>query len=115
MPAESMSAELMAAEPMPAQPLNPEQIAALGTTLPQWELVDGKLHRELVFADFVAAFGFMSQVALVAEAMGHHPEWRNVWNRVSIDLITHDAGGLTALDVTLAQRMDGLAAGCPKP
>ena len=108
MSAEPMSAELIAAETMPAQPLNPEQIAALGTTLPKWQLVDGKLHRELVFADFVAAFGFMSQVALLAEAMGHHPEWRNVWNRVSIDLITHDIGGLSSLDLALAQKIERL-------
>jgi len=73
-------------------------------------LVAGKLHRQLVFADFVEAFGFMTQVALIAEAMGHHPEWSNVWNRVSIDLTTHDAGGLTALDVTLAQAIDRCAA-----
>lgn len=103
----------MSADPMRVQPLSPEQMAALSTALPQWQVVDGKLHRELVFADFVAAFGFMSQVALLAEAMGHHPEWRNVWNRVSIDLITHDAGGLSDLDVKLAKRIDVLAAGCP--
>jgi 4a-hydroxytetrahydrobiopterin dehydratase len=70
--------------------------------------VEGKLHRELRFADFVEAFGFMSRVALVAEAMGHHPEWRNVWNRVVIDLTTHDTGGLSTLDVELARRIDQL-------
>jgi 4a-hydroxytetrahydrobiopterin dehydratase len=76
--------------------------------LPSWQLVAGKLHRDLVFADFVEAFAFMTKVALVAEAMDHHPEWSNVWNRVSIDLITHDTGGLSHLDVQLAQRIDGL-------
>ena len=95
---------------MPAQPLTSEEIEALAASLPQWQLVAGKLHRQLVFADFVEAFGFMTQVALIAEAMGHHPEWSNVWNRVSIDLTTHDAGGLTALDVTLAQAIDHCAA-----
>ena len=70
----------------------------------------GKLHRELRFSDFPAAFGFMAQVALVAEAMGHHPEWSNVWNRVTIDLTTHDAGGLTGLDASLASRIEAIAA-----
>ena len=93
---------------MAAVPLTPDQIAALPEHLPQWCVVEGKLHRELRFADFVEAFGFMSRVALVAEAMGHHPEWRNVWNRVVIDLITHDIGGLSNLDVQLAARIDEL-------
>ena len=93
---------------MPAQPLNPAELASLATTLPNWQLVAGKLHRDLVFADFVEAFAFMTKVALIAEAMDHHPEWSNVWNRVSIDLVTHDTGGLSNLDVELAQRIDGL-------
>ena len=93
---------------MPAQPLNPAELASLATTLPNWQLVAGKLHRDLVFADFVEAFAFMTKVALIAEAMDHHPEWSNVWNRVSIDLVTHDTGGLSNLDVVLAQRIDGL-------
>ena len=76
---------------------------------PEWSLDDGKLHREFVFADFVEAFGFMSRVALVAEKLFHHPEWSNVWNRVSIHLTTHDAGGLSALDLRLAEAIDGLA------
>ena len=93
---------------MPAQPLNPAELASLATTLPNWQKVAGKLHRDLVFADFVEAFAFMTKVALIAEAMNHHPEWSNVWNRVSIDLITHDIGGLSNLDVELAQRIDEL-------
>ena len=93
---------------MPAQPLNPAELASLATSLPNWQLVAGKLHRDLVFADFVEAFAFMTKVALIAEAMDHHPEWSNVWNRVSIDLVTHDTGGLSNLDVELAQRIDGL-------
>ena len=93
---------------MAASPLTPDQIQALPQQLPAWSLVNGKLRRELRFADFVEAFEFMSRVALVAEAMGHHPEWSNVWNRVVIELTTHDTGGLSNLDVQLAQRIDDL-------
>jgi len=95
---------------MAAQALSPEQIAALAEQLPQWSLINSKLHRELRFADFNEAFGFMSRVALIAETLGHHPEWFNVWNRVVIDLTTHDAGGLSNLDVELAHRIDQLVA-----
>ena len=93
---------------MAAVPLTPAEIDQLEHKLPGWSLVDGKLHRELVFSDFNAAFGFMTRVALIAEAMGHHPEWRNVWNRVVIDLTTHDTGGLSNLDQQLAQRINAL-------
>ena len=93
---------------MAAQTLKPAELASLPTTLPNWQKVAGKLHRYLVFADFVEAFAFMTKVALIAEAMNHHPEWSNVWNRVSIYLITHDIGGLSNLDVELAQRIDEL-------
>ncbi|MFM7266533.1 MAG: 4a-hydroxytetrahydrobiopterin dehydratase [Cyanobium sp.] len=96
---------------MAAQPLSPAQIAALASKLPNWSLVNGKLQRELRFADFSEAFGFMSRVALAAEAMGHHPEWSNVWNRVTIALTTHDIGGLSSLDVALAMRIDALTPG----
>ena len=78
--------------------------------LPGWTLVAGKLHRDLRFPDFVRAFGFMTSVALVAESMNHHPEWSNVYGRVTIDLTTHDAGGITELDLELARRIDALAA-----
>ena len=94
---------------MVAVPLAADQIAALPQHLPNWTLAGGKLRRELRFADFVEAFGFMTRVALVAEAMGHHPDWSNVWNRVTIELTTHDAGGLTDLDLQLARRIDALA------
>jgi 4a-hydroxytetrahydrobiopterin dehydratase len=99
---------------MAAIPLSPEQLLALPQQLPAWNLVNGKLRRELRFAGFVEAFGFMAQVALVAEAMGHHPEWSNVWNRVVVDLTTHDTGCLSNLDLRLAQRIDQIAAqaGC---
>ena len=93
---------------MAAVPLTPGEIEQLEQQLSGWSLVDGKLHRELVFSDFNAAFGFMTRVALIAEAMGHHPEWSNVWNRVAIDLTTHDTGGLSNLDQQLAQRINAL-------
>ena len=76
---------------------------------PGWALQGGKLHREFQFADFVAAFGFMAQSALVAESLAHHPEWFNVYNRVVVDLATHDAGGVTELDLQLAAKMNELA------
>ncbi|QVL46881.1 MAG: 4a-hydroxytetrahydrobiopterin dehydratase [Thiocapsa sp.] len=74
-----------------------------------WSLLDGKLHKSFEFKDFVEAFGFMSRVALVAESMDHHPEWSNVYNSVVVDLSTHDAGGITELDFTLASRIEGLS------
>jgi 4a-hydroxytetrahydrobiopterin dehydratase len=83
--------------------LDASEVAARLTEIPGWTIVVGKLHREYQFPDFVAAFGFMTRVALVAERLGHHPEWFNVYNRVVIDLTTHDAGGITALDFELAQ------------
>ena len=92
-----------------ADALPDDQITRRLDDLPRWELVDGKLHRELRFDDFVAAFGFMASVALVAEKLDHHPEWRNVWNTVEIDLTTHSAGGITDLDFELAGRIDQLA------
>ena len=73
-----------------------------------WEEVGGKLHRELTFADFAEAFAFMSQVAAVAEELDHHPDWSNSWNRVTIDLVTHSAGGITDKDRELARRIDEL-------
>lgn len=72
--------------------------------LPGWTVQNGKLHGEFKFKSFVEAFGFMTRVALVAESMGHHPEWFNVYNRVTIDLTTHDSGGITQKDVDLAKR-----------
>ena len=91
---------------MAAHPLTSAQIDQLASDLPRWSLVNGKLHRELRFADFSEAFGFMSRVALAAEQLGHHPEWSNVWNRVVIELTTHDTGGLSDLDIALASKID---------
>ena len=93
---------------MAAQPLTPAQIDQLAEDLPHWCLVSGKLHREFRFVDFSEAFGFMTRVALAAEALNHHPEWSNVWNRVVIELTTHDTGGLSNLDLDLARRIDRL-------
>jgi len=78
-------------------------------TLPAWSVAGGKLRRELRFTDFVDAFGFMSSLALVAEKMDHHPEWSNVYNKVVIELQTHDAGGITDLDFELARAANRLA------
>ena len=85
------------------------EISSALSKLPGWTFAGGKLHREYKFADFIVAFGFMSSAALVAQAMDHHPEWFNVWNTVRIDLATHDAGGVTALDLQLAESMEALA------
>jgi 4a-hydroxytetrahydrobiopterin dehydratase len=97
------------ANPPPAK-LSDAELADALAKLPAWQLERGKLHRQYKFADFVAAFGFMSSAALVAQAMDHHPEWFNVWNVVRVDLATHDAGGVTALDIELAGKMEALAA-----
>ncbi len=74
-----------------------------------WAVVDGKLHREFQFKDFVSAFAFMTAVALVAESRNHHPEWFNVYNKVTIDLTTHDVQGISALDFDLATAANALA------
>ena len=90
--------------------LNHNELQAALKNLPGWSLQADKLHRQFQFTDFVEAFGFMSRLALVAEKMNHHPEWFNVYNRVTIDLTTHDAGGITALDIQLAQTANSLTA-----
>ncbi len=85
--------------------------AAALATLPGWADRDGRdaITKTFVFKDFVAAFSFMTRVALAAERMNHHPEWFNVWNRVEITLATHDSGGVTEKDVTLARAIEGVA------
>ena len=92
--------------------------AVLRTDLPDWQFSaerGGTIRRDFVFADFVQAFAFMTRVALVAEKHDHHPEWSNVYNRVSITLTTHDAGGLTAKDVALARAADAAYAAFARP
>lgn len=76
--------------------------------LPNWEIKDGKLQRQFQFPDFITAFGFMSSMALFSEAIGHHPEWFNVYNRVTVELTTHDAGGITAKDIDWATKANSL-------
>jgi 4a-hydroxytetrahydrobiopterin dehydratase len=94
---------------MVAPVLTADQIDNALNQLSGWSVKDNKLHREYKFASFVEAFGFMTSVALVAETLGHHPEWFNVYNRVTIDLTTHDSGGITQLDVNLAKKANELA------
>ena len=76
---------------------------------PEWIAQAGKLHRKFVFRDFCEAFGFMSEIALVAERSDHHPEWFNVYNTIVVDLSTHEAGGITQRDFDLATRMSEVA------
>ena len=93
------------------QKIAPEQIASLMVGVPQWRYQPergGSLSRDFTFVDFNEAFGFMTRVALLAEQHNHHPEWSNVYNRVSITLTTHDAGGLSKRDLDLAQLIDNL-------
>jgi 4a-hydroxytetrahydrobiopterin dehydratase len=85
------------------------EIEAAIADLPQWTVQNGKLHREYVFNDFIHAFGFMATAAMAIEKMNHHPEWFNVYNRVVVDLTTHDAGGISAKDFALATLLESLA------
>ena len=91
---------------MPAKKLSDAEIQALLSKLPGWKIVNGKLHREYECKDFVAAFGNITRVALVAEAMNHHPEWFNVWNKVMIDLVTHSVKGISDYDFVLAEKIE---------
>ncbi|MCL4826884.1 MAG: 4a-hydroxytetrahydrobiopterin dehydratase [Caldilinea sp.] len=85
------------------------EIEAALQELPGWSVVAGKLHKEFKFANFTAAFGFMTKVAIEANTMNHHPEWFNVWNKVVIDLVTHEVGNqISALDVTLARKIEAV-------
>ena len=87
------------------------QIAADLKKLPGWSVVNGNLHRVFEFKDFSQAFAFMTRVALAAEKMDHHPDWSNVWNKVTVDLSTHSAGGLTKNDFDLAEKMQQIHGG----
>ena len=89
--------------------LTESEITTALNILPEWTVVNGKLHRDYRFADFVHAFGFMSTAAIFIEAGNHHPEWFNVYNRVTVDLTTHDAGGISSSDTELAAKLDALA------
>ena len=93
-----------------AQKLSQRELDAALSELDGWSVQDGKLHREFRFADFTAAFGFMTKVAIEANSMDHHPEFFNVWNKVVIDLVTHEADdSISNLDVELARTIDKLA------
>ena len=90
-------------------PMSVEEIAEALSAVPAWQLEARCIKRDFLFDDFVRAFAFMSSVALLAERADHHPEWSNVYNRVSIELTTHAAGGLTRRDFALAAAIDALA------
>jgi 4a-hydroxytetrahydrobiopterin dehydratase len=95
---------------MRAEKLTDSEIQQRLHNIRGWSLVDSKLHKEFECKDFVTAFGKMTQVALVAEWMNHHPEWSNVWNRVVIDLNTHSVQGISTLDFQLAEKINEIFA-----
>jgi 4a-hydroxytetrahydrobiopterin dehydratase len=90
--------------------LSEQDIAAAVSGLTGWSVSNGKLRREYKFPDFIHAFGFMATAAIAIEKMNHHPEWSNVYNRVTVELVTHDAGGITHNDVELARTLEAIAA-----
>jgi 4a-hydroxytetrahydrobiopterin dehydratase len=94
---------------MARQKLSDSELQSALGSLPGWAVQNRKLHREYKFPDFPQAFGFMTIAAVQIEKMNHHPEWFNVYNRVTIDLTTHDAGGITQNDVELARVLDKIA------
>ena len=92
-----------------ARKLSDDEVRQRLADLPGWSLDEGKLAREFKFGDFARAFGFMSSVAIEADKLNHHPEWSNVYNKVSVRLVTHEAKGITELDFELALKMNELA------
>ncbi|MEM8764006.1 MAG: 4a-hydroxytetrahydrobiopterin dehydratase [Bacteroidota bacterium] len=88
--------------------LNPTQIETQLTALDGWTYDNGSLGKTYIFDDFKAAFSAMTRIAFECEAMNHHPNWENVYNRLAIQLNTHDAGGVTELDFELAQKIEGI-------
>ncbi len=95
---------------MATQTLTGDELSSVLQQLKDWSVQAGKLHREYRFPDFAHAFGFMATAAVLIEKRNHHPEWLNVYNRVTVDLTTHDAGGITQKDVDLARLLDSIAA-----
>ncbi len=89
--------------------LSSEQISQELKNLPGWSVKDEKLHKDFEFRDFNEAFGFMTRAAMHIEKMNHHPEWFNVYNKLTVDLTTHDAGGITENDINLAKILNSLA------
>lgn len=96
--------------PKGTAPLPPEEARTLGSEVPAWEVGGDRLTREFRFRDFQEAFGFVSRVALLAEAEGHHPDIHVSWNLVRLEFWTHTAGGLTRNDFIMAARIDGFGA-----
>jgi 4a-hydroxytetrahydrobiopterin dehydratase len=94
---------------MNASVLSTAEITQQLNQIAGWEVKDGKLHRQFQFANFAQAFGFMASMAVVSESMGHHPEWFNVYNKVNVDLTTHDAGGITQKDLDWATQANKFA------
>ena len=94
---------------MDRKKLSEKDIPAALAPLKTWQVIGGKLHKEFRFKDFVQAFGFMVGVAMIAERLNHHPDWSNVYNRVTIDLVTHDLGGISSMDIEFASQVDTLA------
>jgi 4a-hydroxytetrahydrobiopterin dehydratase len=92
--------------PMVTKKLTDAEIHQQLSTIPGWTLANGKLHKNFECKDFVDAFGKMTQVALVAESLNHHPEWFNVWNKVAVDLNTHSVQGISSLDFHLAAKIN---------
>ena len=86
--------------------LGDKELVALREELPKWEIKHSRIRRKWQFTNFVEAFGFMTKVAMLAEAMNHHPEWSNVYSTVTIELTTHDFNGLTSRDIELAKAID---------
>ena len=90
--------------------LTDQEIETALARLPEWQVIDGKLHKDYRFTDFVHAFGFMATAALKIQVLDHHPEWFNVYNKVKVTLTTHDVDGLSMKDIELARFMDRVAA-----
>lgn len=90
--------------------LSEQEINSRLQATPEWQLKENKLYRRLVFQDFVHAFGFMTQVAMIAEKLDHHPEWANVYRTIDIYLTTHDAGGVSQRDFDLVEQIEKLIA-----
>lgn len=88
--------------------LSPDEIRQALKTLDGWTIVDEKLHKEFEFEDFGQVFGFMTKASAYIEEINHHPEWCNVYNRLVVDLTTHDAGGITQNDVDLAMHLNSI-------
>ena len=91
--------------------LTEKEIQQQVSKLSGWKVVSGKINKSFEFDDFVQAFGFMTKVAMEAEKMNHHPEWFNVYNRVRIDLMTHDVDGISNYDIKLAKTIDKISKG----